>query len=274
MARAAATFLSHGGGPMPLLGDPGHARLVSYLKEWPLAMAEPPKALVLFSAHWEEREPTVIASEHPPLLFDYSGFPPETYKYSYPAPGSPELAERVRGLLEGAGVVARATTARGWDHGVFVPLMLSFPEATTPIVQVSLLASADPKQHWELGRALRPLRDEGIAIVGSGSSYHNMRGFFGQLPDVAQASAAFDAWVCGAVAEPAGRQERVMGWEGAPSARECHPPRAEEHLLPLFVVAGAAHDDEEGVRAFGEADFMGAGVTMSAWDFRPSAAAR
>ena len=201
MPRAPSTFLTHGGGPMPLLGqDPN---LAEFLAQWPGSLDEIPAALVIISAHWEEREVSVTSGESPPLIYDYGGFPPETYKYTYNAPGHPALAERIGVLVSEAGLgKARMRPDRGWDHGVFVPtpnnislqlsvsvsvsvslclclmhycceqvpMMLAFPAAKVPIVVVSLISGNDPTAHWQLGRALRPLRDEGIAIIGSGSS--------------------------------------------------------------------------------------------------------
>lgn len=169
MPRAPSTFFTHGGGPMPLLGqDP---KLAEFLAAWPGSLAEVPAALVIISAHWEEREVSVASGESPSLIFDYGGFPDESYKYKYDAPGHPALAEKIGALISEAGLGdARMRDDRGWDHGVFVPMMLTFPAAKVPIVVVSLVSGYDPAVHWQLGRALRPLRDEGVAIIGSGSS--------------------------------------------------------------------------------------------------------
>jgi aromatic ring-opening dioxygenase catalytic subunit (LigB family) len=192
------------------------------------------------SAHWEAPVPTVTTSAAPPLLYDYYGFPPHTYELKWPAPGAPELASRVRHLLSGAGFESGEDGKRGFDHGVFVPLKLSYPEAQVPTVQLSLRAGLDPAEHLAMGRALAPLRDEGVFLVGSGMSYHNMRGFNGASSH--EPSARFDAWL-GEVAkeEPSKRDTALAAWTKAPSARECHP--REEHLLPLMVVAGAAGND-------------------------------
>jgi aromatic ring-opening dioxygenase catalytic subunit (LigB family) len=194
----------------------------------------------MISAHWEERVPTIMTSAHPPMLYDYYGFPPASYEIEWPAPGSPELASRVALLLSAAGIESGEDSARGFDHGTFVPLKLAFPGADVPTVQLSLKAGLDPATHLAIGRALAPLRDEGVLIVGSGMSYHNMRGF-GRgtaVPD----SLAFDTWLGETVALPAAdRDARLTAWASAPSARACHP--REEHLLPLMVVAGAAQND-------------------------------
>ena len=126
---------------------------------------------MIISAHWEEREFSIASGESPALIFDYGGFPPETYEYAYNAPGHPALAERIAELVSESGLgTARMRPDRGWDHGIFVPMMLAFPAGTVPIVAVSLVSGYDPATHMQLGRALRPLRDEGVAIIGSGSS--------------------------------------------------------------------------------------------------------
>jgi aromatic ring-opening dioxygenase catalytic subunit (LigB family) len=215
----------------------------------------------MISAHWEEALPTVSANPHPGMLFDYDGFPEQTYDLSYPAPGSPELAARVDGLLKTAGLATAVETVRGFDHGVFVPMLIIDPKAQIPVVSLSLQQGLDPAFHLALGAALAPLREEGILIIGSGSSYHNLRGFFSGQG--APASAAFDQWLRATVTEPdaAKRIARLTAWEQAPHARECHP-RA-EHLLPLMVAAGAAKADD-GVVSFH--DSIG-GKAMSCFTF-------
>jgi aromatic ring-opening dioxygenase catalytic subunit (LigB family) len=199
---------------------------------------------------------TVTTSAAPPLLYDYYGFPPHTYDLKWPVPGSPELAGRVRKLLSRAGFESGEDAARGLDHGVFVPLKLSFPEAHVPTVQLSLWQGLDPAQHLAMGRALAPLREEGVLIVGSGMSYHNMRGF--NAAASRGDSLRFDRWLTGVVAEePSRRDAALAAWAKAPSARECHP--REEHLLPLMVAAGAAGDDRG--RAIFSDEVMGVAVS-------------
>jgi aromatic ring-opening dioxygenase catalytic subunit (LigB family) len=182
----------------------------------------------------------VTTSAAPPLLYDCYGFPPHTDELKWPAPGAPELASRVRYLLSGAGFESGEDGQRGFDHGVFVPLKLSYPEAQVPTVQLSLRAGLDPAEHLAMGRALAPLRDEGVFLVGSGMSYHNMRHF--NTRPAHEPSVRFDAWL-GEVAplEASKRDAALAAWTQAPSARECHP--REEHLLPLMVTAGAALED-------------------------------
>src|SRR5690606_4990973 len=165
--------------------------------------------------------------------------PPHTYELSYPAPGDPALAQRVTQLLGQAGIDSSADPERGFDHGVFIPLKLMFPDAGIPVVQLSLRNDLDPQAHLDAGRALAPLREEGVLIVGSGMSFHNMRGYGDAR--FTPISAEFDAWLSAAVeAAPAQRTQLLQDWASAPSARLCHPLNAEEHLLPLMLAAGAA----------------------------------
>jgi aromatic ring-opening dioxygenase catalytic subunit (LigB family) len=258
-------FLPHGGGPWPFvdlgMGAPDELEgLAGYLRAVRGLPSAPPKALLVISAHWEEAVPTVTAGAHPPLLFDYYGFPPEAYEITWPAPGDPVLATRVRSLLEDAGFRTNADPNRGYDHGTFVPLKVTFPDADVPVVQLSLIRGLDPAKHIAMGRALAPLREEGVFILGSGMTYHDLKGFFsGAGGDVSE---AFDAWLreTGEM-EPAARDQRLVNWEAAPSARQAHP--REEHLLPMMVVAGAAGEDQGRV-AYAEA-FMG--VRLSAYHF-------
>lgn len=245
-SRLPVVFIPHGGGPWPYvkgLGDPveleGLATYLRSVRDLPRTLV---KALLVVSAHWEERVPTVTTAALPPMLYDYFGFPPETYQVTWPAPGEPQLAERVRQLLGGAGFETAADPARGFDHGTFVPLGLTYPEADVPTVQLSLKAGLDPAEHLAMGRALAPLRDEGVFIVGSGMTYHNMGGFRSPRPETLAEAAAFDAWLREtAVLPTAERDARLTAWASAPSARAAHP--REEHLLPLMVIAGAADGD-------------------------------
>lgn len=242
--RLPVVYLPHGGGPWPFvqsgLGSQNERdALRSYLESVEQLPVTAPRALLVISAHWEERWPTVTSSARPPLLFDYYGFPPESYTLTWPAAGSPELAKRVQELLTSAGIEAREDAERGFDHGTFVPLKLTYPDAQIPTVQLSLKAGLDPSEHLAIGRALGPLRDDGVFIIGSGMSYHNMRGFG---PQGRAASAAFDVWLRDTVtSEPPVRDARLQDWERAPAARAAHP--REEHLLPLMVIAGAAGAD-------------------------------
>lgn len=250
-ARLPAYFISHGGGPCFFMdwNPPDTWKgLGNWLGGIAADVGSKPKAVIVISAHWEAAQFSVTAAAQPPLIYDYTGFPPHTYQLKYPAPGAPALAQRVLYLLSAAGVGAQADARRGWDHGVFIPLKLIYPQADVPVLQLSLKAGLSPAEHIEAGRALSPLRDEGVLIVGSGYSYHNMRGYGGAGE---RAADEFDGWLVDAMTRhaPAERDALLADWECAPSARAAHP--REEHLLPLMVVAGAAGEDA-GKRVFGE----------------------
>jgi aromatic ring-opening dioxygenase catalytic subunit (LigB family) len=245
MSRQPTLYIPHGGGPCFFMewtmGPPDTWNaLEEWLRGFPATLPEAPRALLVISAHWETQGFAVTTAAQPPLLYDYYGFPPHTYQLTWPAPGEPELARRVADLLGTAGFETASDEKRGFDHGVFVPLKVSFPEASIPAVQLSLDRRLDPAQHLALGRALGPLRDEGVLILGSGMSYHNMQHFQRSL--ARDASATFDAWLAESLSLPRdAREARLRAWAEAPAARIAHP--REEHLLPLMVVAGAAGDD-------------------------------
>ena len=238
------TFFSpHGAGPcffMDWTRGPADTwdSTATWLKRLVADLPERPKAILVVSGHWEEPVFTVGSSPKPPMLFDYYGFPEATYRLDFAADGSPDLAARVRALLGAAGFPTAEDPQRGYDHGVFVPLLLATPEADIPVVQLSLRHDLDPSAHLAAGRALAALRDEGVLIVGSGMSWHNMRGF---SPAFTAKSKAFDGWLEGAIRDPAHRDEALAHWSEGPYAREAHP--REEHLAPLFVVAGAAEGE-------------------------------
>jgi aromatic ring-opening dioxygenase catalytic subunit (LigB family) len=238
--RLPTFFVPHGGGPCFFMDWPAPDAdmwqpMAAFLRGLRDTLEVRPRAIVVISAHWEEHRPTVTSRIDPAPIYDYTGFPPHTYQLQYPAPGSPAVAARVRSLLGSSGITSQADEKRGFDHGVFVPFMLIEPEATIPIVTLSLVAGLDPETHLAMGRALRPLRDEGVLIVGSGMSYHSFK-------PGGPGSESFDAWLSAtAVADAERRTERLRTWEGAPGARLAHP--REEHLLPLMVAAGAAGPD-------------------------------
>jgi aromatic ring-opening dioxygenase catalytic subunit (LigB family) len=264
LSRLPVAFLPHGGGPWPFVefGLPRHElqSLEAYLREVPQLPATPPVALVVISAHWEESVPTVMSSERPPMLYDYYGFPPEAYRVEWPAPGQPALAARVRELLGAAGFSSAENAQRGYDHGTFVPLKVAYPNADIPVVQLSLKQGLDPTEHLRMGRALAPLRDEQVFIVGSGQTFHNMRAFGD--PRGRDGAEQFDAWLqAAATAEAASRDDQLARWASAPFARFCHP--REEHLMPLLVIAGAAGADR------GSTTWSGtfAGMKMSGFHF-------
>lgn len=232
------------------------ASTAAFLRGLPARLPAVPKALLVISSHWESSTPQVTAASAPALIYDYSGFPAHTYELTWPAPGAPGLASRVQQLLTTAGIHAREDKRRGLDHGVFIPLKVAFPEASIPTVQLSLKAGLDPEEHLAMGRALAPLRDEGVLILGSGMSYHNMRAFM--TPQARQTSGLFADWLADAVARPVPQRDaRLKGWAQAPGGRESHP--REEHLLPLMVAAGAASADPG--REIFRAEAMGAVIS-------------
>jgi aromatic ring-opening dioxygenase catalytic subunit (LigB family) len=243
--RQPSLFLPHGGGPCFFMDwtwgppDTWHATQ-RFLESVASSLPEKPKALLVISGHWEEPAFTASAAAKPGLIFDYSGFPAHTYELTWPAPGDPALAEKVISLLRGAGLQAAASFNRGYDHGVFVPLKVAFPQAEIPVVTLSLSQShnqsLDPAQHIAAGRALAPLRDEGVLIIASGMSFHNLRGYLrAETPERAR---AFDAWLTAAVESRAPEREALLiNWREAPFAAYAHP--REEHLIPLMVAAGA-----------------------------------
>jgi aromatic ring-opening dioxygenase catalytic subunit (LigB family) len=228
------------------------------------SLPEKPRAMVVISGHWEEAAFTAGAAQHPRMIYDYSGFPPHTYKLTWPALGNPALAQRIARRLAEAGLPSALSPDRGYDHGVFVPLKVAFPNADIPVVTLSLAASPDGSfdvgKHIAAGRALASLRDEGVLIVGSGMSFHNLGSYL--RPGTLEVSQAFDNWLTDAVEQPApARDARLARWHEAPQARFSHP--REEHLAPLFVVAGA------GGNAPGQHVFSGQpmGAAISAYRF-------
>lgn len=242
--RMPVVFIPHGGGPWPFV-DVGFPRadvdaLAAYLRTVRDVPPARPRALLVVSAHWEERVPTVMTSPRPPVLYDYRGFPPESYQITWPAPGDPALAARVQELLKQGGFESAADPVRGFDHGAFIPLKVTYPEADVPAVQLSLKAGLDPAAHMAIGAALAPLRDEDIFIVGSGMTFHNLRAFFDSRSN--EISETFDRWLRKTMAsEPDERAQGLTRWSLAPAARLAHP--REEHLIPLMVATGAAGGD-------------------------------
>ncbi|GGC03300.1 DODA-type extradiol aromatic ring-opening family dioxygenase [Pseudoduganella buxea] len=257
-------FLSHGGGPWPWMRDEtgtAYDALDASLKDIPGQIGGKPKAVLAVTAHWEGPDFLLSSSSSPGMIYDYGGFPPHTYQIRYGAPGLPELAARAQALLREAGFGAQLDAERGFDHGTFSALYPVFPEADVPVVQLSLKAGLAPLEHLRAGRALAPLRTQGVLIVGSGLSYHNLRAFNARG---AEASHAFDGWLRAAMAlPPRERTAALMAWESAPAARQAHP--REEHLLPLMVALGAAEEEPASV-VYHEDDFFGA-LAVSSFRF-------
>lgn len=263
--RLPTYYLSHGGGPWPWMKaefgttfDKLETSLLAIRRE----LGDAPRAVLVVSAHWEANRFLVGSAAWPPMVYDYKGFPEHTYRIHYDAPGSPVLAERVRALLSSGGVPAALDDRRGFDHGTFSLMQPLYPAADMPIVQLSIRADYDPAAHLDVGRLLAPLRDEGVLIVGSGSSFHDLRrlGPSGTAPSV-----AFDRWLDETLMalSTEDRTARLANWAAAPAARGAHPE--EDHLMPLLVAVGAA-DGEAGTRVYHQIDFMGA-VTLSSFRF-------
>jgi len=238
---AQIVYFSHGGGPLPILGDASHKAMIEFMQALP-ARLKKPEIILVISAHWEEREAALLGSAEPPMFYDYYGFPDEAYAINYPAPGDPAFAARVAGILERNMIPSRIDPDRGFDHGLFIPLKMMYPGAEIPAIQLSLLRGLDPTRHVSLGRALRELAHENILVIGSGFSFHNLRAFFAEdSPADDPANDAFQDWltdVCVNVPSDAAREKAMAEWTKAPSARYCHP--REEHLLPLHVCLGMA----------------------------------
>lgn len=242
--KAQIVYFSHGGGPLPILGDASHQAMVDFMKRLPAQLQRPDFILVV-SAHWEESAATLLGAKNPVLFYDYYGFPEEAYEIKYPAPGSPEYARRIAGILQDQQIPSRIDPQRGYDHGLFIPLKLMYPQADIPCMQLSLLRGLNPSAHVALGKALRGLLPENVLVIGSGFSFHNMRAFSWEGTDAPDpANEAFQNWlveVCtGPLSQPE-REQRLVAWEQAPSARYCHP--REEHLLPLHVCLGMANKE-------------------------------
>jgi aromatic ring-opening dioxygenase catalytic subunit (LigB family) len=249
MTRQPTFYIPHGGGPCFFMDDPNGTwtGMEAFLRTVPEQLPEPPKAILVLSGHWETDGFAFTGATEPSLLFDYYNFPPHTYQLRYDAPGDPDLAERAARLLRDAGFKASIDPQRGLDHGVFVPFKVAFPEADVPVVEMSVDRDLDPALHLAAGRALATLRDEGVLIVATGMSFHNMRGYGD--PRFTAPSDQFDAWLTDSLEAPAAvREQRLTDWESAPAARLSHPQ--EEHLLPLMVAAGAARG--EGRKIYGE----------------------
>ena len=240
--KAQIVYFSHGGGPLPILREPSHKAMVDFMTRLPSQLTRP-DAILVISAHWEESVATLLGAHNPPMFYDYYGFPDQAYEITYPAPGNPELGDQIVGLLQKNNIPACIDPKRGFDHGLFIPLKLMYPEANIPSLQLSLLRGLNPAAHVALGRALRELLNENILVIGSGFSFHNQNAFFGGTfgaPD--PANEAFQNWLIETCAGPipqSEREQRLIEWVKAPSARYCHP--REEHLLPLHVCLAMAN---------------------------------
>ncbi len=169
-------YLPHGGGPLPILGDKTHKKLVAFLQGIVSKLVEP-AAILVISAHWEEKLATITGGSHPEIIYDYYGFPAEAYQIQYAAPGHPELAQEILSLIETSAIPAKVDKQRGFDHGLYVPLKLMYPLAKIPCIQLSLIKNLNPREHIALGKSLASLREKNILIIGSGMSFHNLKIF-------------------------------------------------------------------------------------------------
>jgi 4,5-DOPA dioxygenase extradiol len=242
-------FISHGSPMLALTDVPARHFLAGLGSELPR-----PRAVLVVSAHWETAAPEVNAVAVNDTIHDFTGFPAALYAIRYPAPGSPELAERIVGLLAEAGLPARVDHARGLDHGSWVPLSLVYPAHDIPVLQLSVQSHLGAAYHWQVGRALAGLRAEGVLVIGSGSFTHDLRRFRGQPVDAPEAPdvTAFADWFDAALTE--GRTADLLAYRRlAPYAVQEHP--TEEHLLPLFVAMGAAGEDAAAQRLHASANY-------------------
>lgn len=264
--RSPVLFLPHGGGPLPILGDKGHEKMVSFLKEIVSELGKP-AAILVISAHWEEDRATITSGDNPEIIHDYYGFPAEAYTIQYAAPGNPGLAKEIYALLTASGIPVGLDEQRGFDHGLFVPLKLMFPQAQMPCIQLSLLKNLNPRMHIALGKAIASLRERNILIIGSGMSFHNLKTFFSSDIDCSKENEEFDHWLIETCTDPAilseAREQRLIEWEKAPFARFCHP--REEHLLPLHVCYGVACTSTPIAKVVFNGEVMGKKVTSFLW---------
>ncbi|HEY7808858.1 MAG TPA: class III extradiol ring-cleavage dioxygenase [Allosphingosinicella sp.] len=266
MARLPTYFISHGGGPWPYLDGPFRRtfdQLEQSLVDIRRELGDAPRAVLVISGHWEEKGFAISSGERPGMVYDYSGFPAHTYEIRYKAPGSPELAARVQQLLAGGGIAARLDPKRGFDHGTFSIMKPLYPDEDIPVVQLSIDLGYDPALHLALGRLLAPLREEGVLIIGSGLSYHNLTD--ARSSEGTEPSRRFDAWLQDTLVRASGdeRMTRLLDWERAPLARAAHPQ--EDHLIPLMAVVGAA-EGEAGATVYHQTDLFG-GITASSFRF-------
>ena len=249
-------FLSHGSPTLAL--EPSAAG--AFWKELGESLARP-DAVLCISAHWMTAAPLLGAAERPKTIHDYYGFPEPMYRLSYPAPGAPALAQRAADLLRAAGIEAALDQRYGLDHGAWVPLRSLYPAADMPVAQLSVQPRRDARWHYRLGRALEPLRREGVLVLASGGATHNLRELdWSDGPPPGWAT-EFDDWLAERLA--AGQTEELLDWERAPHALRAHP--SPEHFLPLFVGLGAAGKGARGERLY--RDFTMGGLSMAAYRF-------
>ncbi|KAJ2997832.1 hypothetical protein HDV02_005102 [Globomyces sp. JEL0801] len=238
MTRAPAIFVPHGGGPMPILNEPNHAELIQFLTTKARTWLGSPKAIILVSAHWETNIPSISSSDKHDLYYDYYNFPKEAYSLKYNAPGSQSIANEIHQVLSRHNISSQLDSKRGWDHGLFVPLILMVPNADIPIIQMSVLQNQNAKELLDYGAALSELRDQGIAIVGSGASFHSF-----SPKDVTVANRAFEAQLQKYSKLPLSERVKALtDWRSIEGSYECQPKGKSEHFSPYLVVTGAAQN--------------------------------
>jgi 4,5-DOPA dioxygenase extradiol len=268
MSDLPSLFLSHGAPTLALEDCPARRFLLELG-----AKLQRPRSILAISAHWESSSGTAVSTAiAPETIHDFGGFPRDLYEIKYPAPGAAGYAEEAARLLEGAGFAVARSANRGLDHGAWVPLGLMYPQADIPVAQIALMRGGSPRDHYQLGAALRPLRAQGVLIVGSGSITHNLAAFAGNRLDAAppQWVSAFADWIAAHLA--AGDLEALFDYRRlAPGAATNHP--TEEHLLPLFVSIGAAADGDELHAERIHASYAYAILAMDAYAFSGAAAA-
>ncbi|XP_068626034.1 uncharacterized protein [Battus philenor] len=240
---APSVFLNHGGGPDPILGKEDDLEIADSLRNISkIVDMKRLKAIIVVTAHREEDVVTISSSDHHDMLYDYTNFPPESYKYKYNAPGHPILARKIHKAFQKAGIPSALDVKRGWDHGLFIPMMLINPSADIPLVQVSILKNQDTKQHIDIGKVLYQFRQDGIAIFGSGMSYHNMREFrkAEKVNDHVIVNDVFDRYLNEVCVGEVDTKKEILSWDQIPQGLESHPPGKADHLMPLIVNIGAA----------------------------------
>lgn len=237
-------FISHGAPSLVIENSAAKTFLESYGRT-----LKKPRAVVIASAHFTTGQPTVSGDERPAMIYDFRGFAPELYQMVYPAPGDPLVAIKVAGLLDAAGLAPVVVRERGYDHGAWAPLMLLYPKADVPVIELSVQPHQSPAHHFAVGRALASLKDEDILVIGSGSATHNLHEYFrGGYPAAAQPPAwvtEFGDWLRDRI--ESGAVDDLLAYRAlAPYAKENHP--TDEHLLPLFIALGAAGPRARGLR--------------------------
>jgi 4,5-DOPA dioxygenase extradiol len=256
--RLPALFVSHGA-PTLILEN---GRTCDFLRGLSASIARP-KAIVVVSAHWETDRPVVSAAARPDTIHDFYGFPEALYRLRYPAPGAPDLAHRAAGLLSTHGIVNRIDRERGLDHGAWVPLLLMYPDADIPVLQLSIQPQLGPAHHVAVGKALAPLRDDGVLVLASGGAVHNLRALAWGSDDAPAAWAqGFDDWLAEKI-EAGAADELVAYRDRASGAVQAHP--RDEHLLPLFIALGAAGENAIGKRV--HCGFEHGSLSMAAFTF-------